>query len=59
MSRKWNEYNFGALENSSTYEPTRCAECHRVIRLGYEGHTIKDGDYFCMDCADFPGALFG
>ena len=50
-----NEYNFEKLENPPAYEPTRCASCGRVIRLGEDGYTITpDGKYFCVECADLP-----
>ena len=45
-----NEYNFTKLENPPEYEPTLCAKCKRVIRLGDEGYSIKGRDYFCERC---------
>lgn len=53
-----NEYNFVKLENPPSYEPTRCASCGRVIRLGEDGYTITpDSKYFCLECADLPADL--
>ncbi len=46
-----NEYNFEKLENPPDYEPTRCAECNAIIRLGEDGYSIKQWDYFCTRCA--------
>lgn len=47
-----NEYNFKKLENPPAYEPTRCAECDAIIRLGEDPHTIKGGDtYYCANCS--------
>ncbi len=45
-----NEYNFEKLENPPAYLPTRCASCGVVIMLGYEGHSISDGKYYCEEC---------
>lgn len=55
-----NQYNFAKLPNPPAYEPTHCAACGRVIRLGEDGYTLMpDGRYICMWCAHFaerPGA---
>ncbi len=48
-----NEYNFVKLENPPSYEPTRCAKCNRVIKLGDDGYSIKGEEYFCMRCSNF------
>jgi hypothetical protein len=45
-----NEYNFEKLENPPAYEPTKCAECGRVIVLGEEGFSVKGGEYSCQQC---------
>ncbi len=45
-----NEYNFETLENPPHYEPTRCDDCSKVIRLGMEGYSIIGGKYLCMAC---------
>jgi hypothetical protein len=48
-----NEYNFEVLEDPPEYEPTRCSECDRVIRLAEEGYTMTKGKYICEDCSHF------
>jgi len=46
-----NEYNFVKLENPPSYEPTLCAGCEVVIRLGEDGYSITpDKEYFCEEC---------
>jgi len=53
-----NEYNFEKLENPPDYEPTRCAECNRVIHLGAEGYTVEPGvGYVCENCSDVEWPL--
>lgn len=47
-----NEYNFEKLENPPDYEPTRCAKCNSIIRLGEEAYSMKGGKYFCTECTD-------
>lgn len=47
-----NEYNFEKLPNPPAYEPTRCAECKKIINLGEDEYLIKGDDYFCEDCMD-------
>ena len=53
-----NEYNFEKLENPPTYEPTRCAECNRVISLSAGGYSTRGDKYFCGRCdvLDLPQA---
>lgn len=51
-----NEYNFEKLTNPPKYEPTHCAGCNRVIRLGYEGYSYGPGGYLCEKCT---GKKFG
>jgi hypothetical protein len=45
-----NEYNFEKLTNPPKYKPTHCAECNRVIRLGYEGYSCGPEGYLCEKC---------
>lgn len=45
-----NEYNFEKLQNTPSYEPTRCAKCRTVISLGEDGYSMKAGQYFCVNC---------
>jgi hypothetical protein len=49
-----NEYNFEPLPNPPAFEPTRCAKCGQVIRLGEGGYSMKGGEYFCMACSGDP-----
>jgi len=37
-----NEYNFKKLPNPPAYEPTHCADCGRVIRLGRMGTLSRE-----------------
>ena len=46
-----NEYNFEKLKNPPAYEPTRCAKCKKVIRLGEDGYTVSGKKYLCEKCA--------
>jgi hypothetical protein len=56
--RGTNEYNFEKLPTPPAYQPTRCASCGTVIRLGEDGYThTPDGQYFCLACADLPISL--
>jgi hypothetical protein len=45
-----NEYNFEKLPNPPQYAPTKCAECGKVIALGYEGHSMRGDQYWCDRC---------
>ena len=47
-----NEYNFEKLVNPPPYEPTKCAGCGRVIRLGTETHSVSQGQYWCDVCTE-------
>ena len=47
-----NEYNFEKLDNPPTYEPTRCALCGKVIRLGTDGYTQSGDEYRCERCTN-------
>jgi hypothetical protein len=46
-----NEYNFEKLVNPPKYDPTRCAECSRVIRLGYDAYSYGPEGYLCAKCS--------
>jgi hypothetical protein len=46
-----NEYNFEKLVNVPKYEPTRCVDCKRIIRLGTEGYSYGKGGYCCAKCS--------
>jgi hypothetical protein len=46
-----NEYNFEKLANPPKYDPTRCVECSRVIRLGYDGYSYGSEGYTCAKCS--------
>ena len=45
-----NEYNFEKLPNPPEFEPTRCASCGKVIKLGEAGYSVLGKKYTCMDC---------
>jgi hypothetical protein len=47
-----NEYNFEMLPNPPDFEPTRCADCSRVISLGTDGYMMSGKNYYCERCAD-------
>ena len=47
-----NEFNFVKLENLPAYEPTRCSNCNRVIRLSEECYSTKGDGYFCESCTE-------
>ena len=47
-----NEYNFKKLKDIPSYEPTICAKCNTIIKLGEGGYSMKGGKYFCYDCSD-------
>jgi hypothetical protein len=49
-----NEFNFEKLQDPPAFEPTKCAGCGKVIRLGTESHLMSGDDYFCMKCANVP-----
>jgi len=46
-----NEYNFEKLPNPPEYEPTHCADCGKVIRLGTEGYSMQGDNYWCERCS--------
>lgn len=46
-----NEYNFEKLSNPPGYEPTKCAKCGKVIKLGEDGYSVNDKGYLCEDCS--------
>lgn len=45
-----NEHNFEKLRNPPEYEPTHCAGCNRIIRLGSDGFVLSAGKYYCERC---------
>jgi hypothetical protein len=45
-----NEYNFEKLANPPKYEPTECAECGKIIKLGEDGYSVFKGKYLCEKC---------
>jgi hypothetical protein len=47
-----NEYNFEKLPNPPAFEPTHCASCGKVIKLGEDGYSVLGSKYTCMDCGD-------
>ena len=48
-----NEHNFEKLQNPPAYEPTKCAKCGVVIRLGKEGYSVSpEQKYFCERCSN-------
>lgn len=47
-----NEYNFEKLPNPPKYEPTRCSECQRVIRLANDGYSMGAEGYLCEKCSN-------
>jgi len=46
-----NEYNFEKLVNPPSYQPTKCAKCKKVIRLGEDGYSVKGKEYLCEACS--------
>jgi hypothetical protein len=48
-----NEFNFVKLENPPDYEPTRCTQCNRIIKLAEESYSTKGGgSYLCERCTE-------
>ena len=47
-----NEHNFEKLPNPPAYNPTLCARCQEVIRLGEDGYSINGKEYLCEDCTN-------
>lgn len=45
-----NEYNFDVLPDPPAYEPTKCADCGKVIVLGDGGYSFGSGGYRCDRC---------
>jgi len=45
-----NEFNFEKLPNPPEYEPTHCADCGKVIRLGEDGYSTRGDEYWCDRC---------
>ena len=46
-----NEYNFEKLPNPPKYDPTHCADCGKVIRLGTEAYSMQGDNYWCNRCS--------
>ena len=51
-----NEYNFEKLDNPPAYEPTRCAICGKVIKLGTDGYSQLGDEYRCERCMNKQSA---
>lgn len=48
-----NEYNFEILEDPPAFDPTMCARCNKVVRLGEDGYMLKPGgEYLCERCGN-------
>lgn len=47
-----NEYNFEKLQNPPSYQPTKCAECGKVIIRAHGGYGIvPNKGYVCGACS--------
>lgn len=46
-----NEFNYEKLPNPPAYEPTRCVDCNRIIKLGTDGYMYGREGYRCERCA--------
>lgn len=46
-----NEFNFEVLQNPPEYEPTKCAACGKIIKLGQGGYMSSREGYWCGRCA--------
>jgi hypothetical protein len=46
-----NEYNFDKLKNPPKFNPTRCAKCKKIIRLGEGGYSMQGSKYYCLECS--------
>jgi hypothetical protein len=47
-----NEHNFEKLVDPPAYEPTTCARCGQIIRLGHDGYTMAAEGTFCATCSE-------
>jgi len=47
-----NRHNVEKLPNPPSFEPTKCADCGAVIRLGRDGHSEFRGEHWCAGCSD-------
>ena len=47
-----NEYNFDKLPDQPVYEPTKCAQCAKVIILSEDEYSNLGKEYFCGDCTE-------
>lgn len=45
-----NDYNFERLKDPPNFEPTHCATCKKVIKLGEGGYSMKGEKYWCPKC---------
>jgi len=45
-----NEYNFEALPDPPAFEPTKCADCGKVIVLGDSSFSCSTSGYRCDSC---------
>src|SRR5713226_2101149 len=47
-----NAYNFEKLQNPPSYQPTKCAECGKVIIRAHGGYSmVPNKGYDCGTCA--------
>ena len=47
-----NEYNFEKLQNPPSYQPTKCAECGKVIIRAHGGYSmVPNKGYVCGACS--------
>lgn len=53
------EYNFVKLENPPAYEPTKCAQCQKVISLSEDGYSMRGDGYCCMSCSGIDLSRLG
>ena len=45
-----NEYNHEKLKAPPKFEPTKCAGCGKIINLAEDGHSLRGGESYCMNC---------
>jgi hypothetical protein len=43
----------GSKRRCTSYQPTECAKCKRVIKLAVDGYSMKGGKYYCDRCTGF------
>lgn len=44
------EYNFETLPDPPAFEPTRCAQCGKVIHMGEDAYSSHGKDHWCERC---------